>query len=518
MRCHSVRSYPITGCIYGRLALQADFGPAVREAALFRLQPIFFVVGVMVIIIGVSMLVPAAVDLYYGNPDWRIFAQASMTTIGLGGMACLACRSDIGPRVTSRQGYVLTVVSWIAVSLTGALPLWYSSLDISFCDAVFETVSGLTTTGSTVLSGLDQMPPGLLVWRSIMQWLGGIGIIVTALALLPMMRVGGMQLFQMESSDRSEKLSPRIRDMCMQIVLIYVSLSVICMLLYRFFGMTWFDAINHGMTTLATGGYSTSDMSFAKFDSNLALHWVGVVFMCAGALPFTAYAVLIRKRKIGAIIGNQQIKLFGLIITVFTLLLTFRLAQISDDSIFRSLTMAAFNLVSVITTTGFASGDYLLWGPAAVMLFFFATFIGGCSGSTAGGFKMFRLYVIFTGLQAHFMRLRSPSAVVVSRIDRHEITSDIFNAVTVYVCLLALSYMVVTVALGLTGLDLITSMSAAATALANVGPGLGNIIGPAGNFQSLPDSAKWILDVAMILGRLEFETLLVLLMPSFWRD
>ncbi|WP_276654036.1 potassium transporter TrkG, partial [Thalassospira lucentensis] len=206
---------------------------------MFRLQPIFFVVGVMVIIIGVSMLVPAAVDLYYGNPDWRIFAQASMTTIGLGGMACLACRSDIGPRVTSRQGYVLTVVSWIAVSLTGALPLWYSSLDISFCDAVFETVSGLTTTGSTVLSGLDQMPPGLLVWRSIMQWLGGIGIIVTALALLPMMRVGGMQLFQMESSDRSEKLSPRIRDMCMQIVLIYVSLSVICMLLYRFFGMTW---------------------------------------------------------------------------------------------------------------------------------------------------------------------------------------------------------------------------------------------------------------------------------------
>ncbi|WP_296998079.1 MULTISPECIES: TrkH family potassium uptake protein [unclassified Thalassospira] len=485
---------------------------------MFRLQPIFFVVGVMVIIIGISMMVPAAVDLAYGNPDWKIFAQASITTIGLGGMACLACRSDIGPRVTARQGYVLTVVSWIAVSLTGALPLWYSSLELSFCDAVFETVSGLTTTGSTILSGLDHLPPGLLIWRSIMQWLGGIGIIVTALALLPMMRVGGMQLFQMESSDRSEKLSGRMRDMCLQIVMIYSFLTLVCIVLYRIFGMGWFDAINYGMTTLSTGGYATSDLSFANFDTSLSLHWIAILFMFFGGLPFTAYAVFLRKRAIKAVIGNQQIKLFCLIIAGFTFLLTLRLLQISDDSIFRSLTIAAFNLVSVITTTGYASGDYLLWGPAAVMLFFFATFIGGCSGSTSGGFKMFRLYVVFTGLRAHFMRLRSPSAVVVSRIDRHEITSDIYNAVTVYVFLLTISYIAVTVALGLTGLDLITSMSAAATSLANVGPGLGNIIGPAGNFQSLPDSAKWILDVAMVLGRLEFETLLVLLMPSFWRD
>ena len=485
---------------------------------MFRLQPIFFVVGVMVIIIGISMMVPAAVDLAYGNPDWKIFAQASITTIGLGGMACLACRSDIGPRVTARQGYVLTVVSWIAVSLTGALPLWYSSLELSFCDAVFETVSGLTTTGSTILSGLDHLPPGLLIWRSIMQWLGGIGIIVTALALLPMMRVGGMQLFQMESSDRSEKLSGRMRDMCLQIVMIYSFLTLVCIVLYRIFGMGWFDAINYGMTTLSTGGYATSDLSFANFDTSLSLHWIAILFMFFGGLPFTAYAVFLRKRAIKAVIGNQQIKLFCLIIAGFTFLLTLRLLQNSDDSIFRSLTIAAFNLVSVITTTGYASGDYLLWGPAAVMLFFFATFIGGCSGSTSGGFKMFRLYVVFTGLRAHFMRLRSPSAVVVSRIDRHEITSDIYNAVTVYVFLLTISYIAVTVALGLTGLDLITSMSAAATSLANVGPGLGNIIGPAGNFQSLPDSAKWILDVAMVLGRLEFETLLVLLMPSFWRD
>ena len=201
------------------------------DAALLRLQPIFFVVGLMVIIIGAAMLIPASVDLYFGNPDWLIFTQASFTSIGLGGMTCLACRSDIGPRVTARQGYVLTGFSWIAVSVTGALPLWFSSLDISFCDAVFETISGLTTTGSTVLSGLDTMPPGLLLWRSILQWLGGIGIIVTALALLPMMRVGGMQLFQMESSDRSEKLSPRMRDMCLQIVVIYPMLSLTCMVL-----------------------------------------------------------------------------------------------------------------------------------------------------------------------------------------------------------------------------------------------------------------------------------------------
>ncbi|MFH1806070.1 MAG: TrkH family potassium uptake protein [Pseudomonadota bacterium] len=472
----------------------------------------------MVIIIGGAMVVPAMVDLYYDNTDWQIFAQAAAITIGLGGMVCLACRSDIGPRVSPRQGYVLTAFSWIAVSVTGALPLWFSSLDLSFTDAVFETVSGLTTTGSTVLTGLDDMAPGLLVWRSLLQWLGGIGIIVTALALLPMMRVGGMQLFQMESSDRSEKLSPRIREMCLQIVLIYGILSLICMVLYRVFGMSWFDAINHGMSTLATGGYSTSDMSFAKFDSSLALHWVGTVFMIAGALPFTAYAVLVRKRSFAPMMHNTQIRLLLLIIAFFTALLTIRLLHISDDGFLRSVTMAAFNLVSVITTTGFASGDYLEWGPAAIMLFFFATFIGGCAGSTSGGFKMFRLYVVFSGLRAHFTRLRSPSAVVVSHIDNHEITSDIYNAVTVYVFFLAISYIGVSVALGLAGLDLVTAMSAAATALANVGPGLGSVIGPAGNFQPLPDSAKWVLNVAMVLGRLEFETLLVLLLPAFWRD
>lgn len=470
------------------------------------------------IIIGGAMVVPAMVDLYYDNADWQIFAQAAAITIGLGGMVCLACRSDIGPRVSPRQGYVLTAFSWIAVSVTGALPLWFSSLDLSFTDAVFETVSGLTTTGSTVLTGLDDMAPGLLVWRSLLQWLGGIGIIVTALALLPMMRVGGMQLFQMESSDRSEKLSPRIREMCLQIVMIYGILSLICMVLYRVFGMSWFDAINHGMSTLATGGYSTSDMSFAKFESSLALHWVGTVFMIAGALPFTAYAVLVRKRSFAPMMHNTQIRLLLLIITFFTALLTIRLLHISDDGFLRSVTMAAFNLVSVITTTGFASGDYLEWGPAAIMLFFFATFIGGCAGSTSGGFKMFRLYVVFSGLRAHFTRLRSPSAVVVSHIDNHEITSDIYNAVTVYVFFLAISYIGVSVALGLAGLDLVTAMSAAATALANVGPGLGPVVGPAGNFQPLPDSAKWVLNVAMVLGRLEFETLLVLLLPAFWRD
>ncbi|WP_349600207.1 TrkH family potassium uptake protein [Thalassospira sp. NFXS8] len=488
------------------------------DAALLRLQPIFFVVGLMVIIIGAAMLIPASVDLYFGNPDWLIFTQASFTSIGLGGMTCLACRSDIGPRVTARQGYVLTGFSWIAVSVTGALPLWFSSLDISFCDAVFETISGLTTTGSTVLSGLDTMPPGLLLWRSILQWLGGIGIIVTALALLPMMRVGGMQLFQMESSDRSEKLSPRMRDMCLQIVVIYAMLSLTCMVLYRIFGMTWFEAINHAMTTLATGGYSTTDQSFGKFAGNWPLHWVGTVFMFAGGLPFTAYAVMVRKRSIRALFDNQQIRLFLLVSTFFTLLLTIRLMQVSNDGLWASFTLASFNLVSVITTTGFASGDYLQWGPVAVMLFFFATFIGGCSGSTAGGFKMFRLYVVFSGLRAHFLRLRSPSAVTVSYIDRNEITSDIYSAVTVFVFLLTISYIGVTVALGFTGLDLITAMSASATALANVGPGMGPIIGPAGNFQSLPDGAKWVLDIAMVLGRLEFETLLVLLMPAFWRD
>jgi trk system potassium uptake protein TrkH len=483
-----------------------------------KLQPIFFVVGIIIVVIGCIMLVPAVVDLYFDHPDWMIFSRAAVTAIGLGGATCLACRGEIGPRITSRQGYILTAVSWVAISGVGALPLWFSSLELSFTDAVFETVSGLTTTGSTILSGLDSMAPGLLIWRSLLQWVGGIGIIVTALALLPMMRVGGMQLFQMESSDRSEKLSPRVRDMCFQIVLIYSLLTLLCCMLYRAFGMSWFDAINHAMTTLATGGYSTSDLSFAKFDESLPLHWIGTVFMCAGALPFTAYAVVARKRSFIPVLRNRQIQLFFIIVGTFAVLLTFRLLQTHELGLLRSLTLASFNIVSVITTTGYASGDYQLWGPGAVMLFFFATFIGGCAGSTAGGFKMFRLYVLFAGLREHFMRLRSPNIVTVSHIDDKEITSDIYMAVSVYVFLLAVSFIMVSGALALTGLDLITATSAAATALANVGPGLGPIIGPAGNFQTLPDAAKWVLDVAMILGRLEFQTLLVFLLPSFWRD
>lgn len=485
---------------------------------ILKLQPIFFVVGVIGLVIGGVMLIPAAVDLYYRHPDWAVFSHAAVTSIAFCGAICLACRGEIGTTITSRQGYVLTAASWVAISVIGALPLWFSSLNLTFTDAVFETVSGLTTTGSTILSGLDQMPPGLLLWRSLLQWIGGIGIIVTALALLPMMRVGGMQLFQMESSDRSEKLSPRVRDMCFQIVLIYVLLTLLCTILYRVFGMTWFDAINHSMTTLSTGGYSTSDLSFAKFDSSLALHWIGVIFMCAGSLPFTVYAIVVRKRSIVPVINNRQIQLFFIVASVFAVLMTLRLLQMGEYDLIRSFTLASFNIVSVVTTTGFASGDYQLWGPGAITLFFFATFIGGCAGSTAGGFKTFRLYILFAGLRANFMRLRSRHIVTVSYIDDKEITPDIYMAVSVYVFLFTISYIAVSIALALTGLDFISATSATATALANVGPGLGSIIGPAGNFQTLPDTAKWVLDVAMILGRLEFQTLLVFLLPSFWRD
>ena len=475
-------------------------------------------IGSLLIILGAAMWVPAIVDLAHQQTEWTSFALASGFTIFFGVMLLATTRDSSFGSTPLRRAYFITVGAWVVLSLFGALPFWISDIDMSYTDAVFETVSGLTTTGSTVLTGLDAMPVGILLWRALIQWMGGIGIVVMAIAILPMFRVGGMQMFRLESSEKTaDKISPRVRSMANRIGLAYILLTVACMATYWSLGMTPFEAIVHAMTTLSTGGYSTSDASFGHFQG-LGIQWAGTVFMLAGGTPFVLFVMAVTGRGPLVIVRDSQVKRMLATALVSALLLTAWLCVANDFDPWTAFTAAMFNLVSVMTTTGYASTDYSLWGPPAVAMFFFMTFVGGCAGSTAGGLKMFRFEILWQDIVKECRRLLYPHGVFPDMIAGRPASESLVRDVQVFVLCYAVTCAILVLVLASYGLDFITALSGAATALANVGPGLGPVIGPAGNFASLPDGAKWALDAGMILGRLEFETVFVMMTAHFWRD
>ncbi|GAA0590761.1 TrkH family potassium uptake protein [Caenispirillum bisanense] len=479
------------------------------------LQPVLYVIGLLITVVGLAMLVPGIVDLAYGDIDWRGFFIGGGFTVLVGGMLITTNRTST-ITMSLRQAFLLTVFGWVFTAGFSAIPFVFSRLDLSYTDAFFEAISGLTTTGSTVLIGLDTAPPGVLVWRSVLQWLGGIGIIVMAIVLLPFLRVGGMQLFRMESSDRSEKVMAKVNQLGLATLAVYVVLTVVCGVLYSLAGMTPFEAMNHAMTTLSTGGYSTSDASMGHFDSAL-IHWIGTIFMAAGALPFVLYLKMVRG-GLRPLIHDSQVKAFVGFLGFVTLFLAAWLAVDEGIGFFRALTLVAFNVTSVVTTTGYATTDYTLWGAFAVAAFFALTFVGGCNGSTAGGIKIFRFQVSWTLFTSHLRRLISPNAVAPRLYNGQPIGEEVAGSVLLFFFVYVGTVGSIALLLGLWGLDWVTAISGAATAVSNVGPGLGPIIGPAGNFATLPDGAKWLLSAGMLLGRLEFFTVLVLLAPRFWRD
>jgi trk system potassium uptake protein TrkH len=415
--------------------------------------------------------------------------------------------------LTRRQAFLTTALAWTLTPAIAALPLM--SANLSFIDAYFEATSALTTTGSTVMVGLDTTSPGLLLWRSLLQWVGGIGIIVIGIIVMPFLRVGGMQLFRTESSDSSEKIFARGLDLVRWIAGIYLGLSVACAIVYGLLGMSTFDAINHAMTSIATGGFSTHDASFAYFES-AGLEWAGVVFMASGALPFVAYIRTLRGRD-KSLLNDIQARAFLVFLAAVIFALALTHAELNDVRFFDALRLSAFNVTSIVTTTGYASDDYQLWGPFAVGAFFILTFVGGCSGSTSGGVKMYRLQILGRVAMAHLTRLVTPTQTVVVSYGTRRVDEEVEIAILTFLCAVLISEVAITVILSWLGLDLVTALSATATCLANVGPGLGSIVGPAGNFASLPEAAKAVLSLAMILGRLEYFTLLVMLAPSFWR-
>ena len=478
-------------------------------------RPVFFVLGVLLSTLAVAMVFPALVDAGRGDPDWAVFAGAASVTGFFGSCLMLTTRSQREVKFTLHHAFLLTALSWIGLCLFAALPFYFSSLKMDYADSLFEAVSGLTTTGATVISGLDHAPRGILLWRAILHWLGGIGIIVMAIAVLPLLRVGGMQLFRMESSDRSEKVMPRARQFASTIFKIYLGMSALCLITFWIAGMGFFDALCHMMSTISTGGFANYDSSIGKFDSPL-IDAVVTIFTLIGAMSFPLLITVVQG-NFRAVAQNEQLRAFLGLIVVVTAMLTIWQWQVNEVPALTALRYVAFNVVSVITTTGFASTDYSLWGSLPVTVFFFLTFVGGCTGSTTGGIKIFRFQVLYVVAKTQLRRLLQPHGVFVPMYQKREVTESIALSVLAFIFIYLAFFGLLSVTLAVLGLDFVTAASGAATALGNVGPGLGEVIGPAGNFSAVPDSAKVALTVGMLFGRLEFMTLIVVMTPWFWR-
>ncbi len=477
-------------------------------------RPILMVIGLLLGLLGIAMLVPALADAIVGNPDWQVFLVSAGVTAFTGVTLLLTNRCDI-TQLNLRQAFLLTTLSWLALAAFGALPFAFAKFDLSYADAFFESMSGITTTGSTVITGLDTAPPGILLWRALLQWLGGLGIIVMAVSVLPILQVGGMQMFRAEAFDTPEKILPRAAQLAGALFALYVALTAVAIVLLWLAGMTFLEATVHAMTTLSTGGYSTSDASVGHFDSEL-IDYIIVVFMVLGSLPFVRMLQVAQGRP-RDLWRDEQVR--GFIAITATAILAMALWQwlANDETPREALRYSAFNIVSLITGTGYVTADYSTWGSFAFMLAFFIMFVGGCAGSTSCGIKVFRFQVLAAHVRVQLRRLAQPHGVFVPVYNGRPVPESVISAVMGFFFLFAMCYVALTVALAALGLDFVTAMSAAGTALANVGPALGPVVGPAGNFQALPDAAKWVLSLGMLLGRLELLTVLILLSPVFWR-
>lgn len=482
--------------------------------ALSTLRMIGFIIGLFLITLAVSMVIPMLTLLMYQRQDdLDAFLWSSLITF-VAGLLLVAPGKPKDAHMRPRDMYLLTSLSWVVVCIFAALPMVIIQ-HISYTDAFFETMSGVTTTGATILVGLDHASPGLLIWRSMLHWLGGIGFIGMAVAILPLLRVGGMRLFQSESSDWGEKVMPRSHMAAQYIIGVYTLLTLLGYFAFWAAGMTPFEAINHSMSMVSTGGFSTSDNSMANWQQP-AVHWVAVLFMILGSLPFTLYVATLRGRR-KALYRDHQVRGFlGFLLVTWLVLGTWLWAH-SEHAWLDAFRIVALNVTSIVTTTGVALGDYTLWGSFAVLLFFYLTFVGGCSGSTAGGLKIFRFQVAYVLLKANLQQLIHPRAVIKQQYNGHNIDEDIVRSLITFSFFFTITIGIIALGLTLTGLDWVTSLTGAATAVCNVGPGLGNIIGPVGNFSTLPDSAKWLLTVGMLLGRLEILTVLVPFTRTFWK-
>ena len=481
---------------------------------MFDLRPVGYVIGLLVAALGLTMLLPMAMDIYDGNPHWRVFAVSGLLTCLIGSLLTVACLNGTGEGLTIQQTFMVTTLVWVALPIFGAAPFWFGATNARFIDAFFEAMSGLTTTGSTVFTGLDDLPRGLNLWRGLLQWYGGIGIIVVAMVFLPVLKIGGMQIFRSEAFETFGKILPRAAEIAKQISVIYFGLTLACALAYIGVGMQPFDATMHALTSVSTGGFSNYDASFGVFQG--PAEYVAAVFMILASLPFVRYVQLLAGSARPIFRDSQAQAYIGLILLLVLVITVYRL-QVNGDFLEHSIREALFNVTSIISGTGYSSVDYQLWGSFPVALFFLIGLIGGCAGSTGCSVKIFRYQLLLASIRAQIRKIHSPHGIFTVRYEGRPVDQAVISSVMAFFLMFMVSLAVLAILLALTGLDLVTSISGAATAIANVGPGLGPEIGPSGNFAGLNDPAKWLLIVGMLIGRLELMSVYVLFTVGFWR-
>ena len=475
-------------------------------------KTVFFTLGILQIILGIFMLIPIFVQFFFKEIDSSFFG-ASIITIIFGTLFFLS-NLDHDKKLSLQQAFLLTALSWLSIAIFGSLPLIFSEINFSFTNAFFESMSGITTTGSTIIPNLEQMPKAILLWRAILQWLGGIGIIVMAITLMPIMNVGGMQLFKISNSDSSEKILPKSKEIALRLIYIYSGLTTLCAISYKILGMDTFDSITHSMTTIATGGFSNYNESIGFFNS-FSIEISAMIFIILGSLPFIAYIKFLNgDRKI--FFSDIQIRTFLKIILISILILSIYLfLDKSSDLNFRTV---LFNVISILTGTGYVNAQFDNWGGFPLIIFIGLMFIGGCAGSTTCGIKIFRFQILYSFVLNQLKKIIYPKGIFVLKYNQSPVDDKFTASIISFIYMYLVIFFAITALLSLTGLDFITSISGAATSISNVGPGLGSTIGPNGNFSSLPDISKWILSFGMILGRLELFAILVLFLPSFWRN
>jgi trk system potassium uptake protein TrkH len=478
-------------------------------------KTVFFIIGTLLIILGLFMLVPYAVQIFY-KENSHSFLSSSFITIFMGVLFVLA-NLQREYQLNLKQTFLFSTFAWVSIAGFGALPFILSDINFSISDSFFESMSGITTTGSTVVTNLDASPKSILMWRAIMQWLGGVGIIVMAITILPLLKVGGMQLFKIESSDKPEKILPRTNQVAFIIISTYLVLTFCCAFFYNILGMNLFDSVAHAMTTIATGGFSTHNDSIGYFN-NSNIEIIATIFIILGSIPFIAYLKFIKgDRKI--FFQDTQIK--GLVyLFLLSTLIMFLYLFFNNNNIFiiEKIRIASFNVVSILSGTGYVTNDFSLWGKFPLIFFLFLMFIGGCAGSTACGIKIFRFQLLFLFLNNQVKKLIYPNSVFILKYNNQKITDNYMSSVIIFVFAYLFIFVLIAMLLSVTGLDFLSAISGAATSISNVGPGLGEMIGPNGNFKSIPEISKWILAFGMLLGRLELFAVLILFFPSFWRN
>ena len=476
-------------------------------------KTVFFIIGVLQIILGIFMAIPILLQLVLGEID-SSFITSSVITLVFGILFVLS-NLDYNKKINLQQAFLLTTLSWLTVAIFGALPLYFSNLSLSFTDSFFESMSGLTTTGSTIITNLEIAPKSILLWRALLQWLGGIGIILMAITLMPIMNIGGMLLFKVLNTDSSDEILPSSKEISLKLILIYFVLTLLCATAYKIFGMSFFDSLTHSMTTIATGGFSNYNDSIGHFN-NLKVEITAMLFIILGSLPFIAYIKFLNGNR-RVFINDSQIITF-LKVTFFSIFILFIYLFFKLESFGLSdLRSVGFNTISILTGTGYVTSQFDQWGSFSLFYFLILMFIGGCAGSTTCGIKIFRIQILYKFVITQLKKIIYPRGIFVIKYENNNVDDKFLASIISFIYLYILIFFFITALLSLTGLDFITSISGAATSISNVGPGLGSIIGSNGNFSTLPDTSKWILTAGMILGRLELFAILVLFLPSFWK-